>query len=231
MDTVIQLCGPATSCYLVLGRRCYLVDTHAPFARRKLEQQLAQHLGSPPRALAGILITHSHFDHVGNLARLASSTGARVCAGADDVAVLEGRQPPAPMSELSALGRLLRKLPWLTERYQRCVPCAVQVALRGGEQLDELGLEVIALPGHTPGAVGYVDRAAHRAFVGDAVMHLFGHISLPTLAASYSLELIESSMRRLVELDLDLMYPGHGPVIGPGASHQLARFVARRFGA
>ena len=228
MDTVIPICGQATNCYLVQGRSSYLVDTNAPLRARGIERELAKHGGA--QAISCILITHCHFDHVGNLAEVKAASGARVLAGADDVPYIQGDRPPAPMSNLNRLGRLLQKVPWLTERYQRFSPARVDEALHGGEVLAELGLEVVALPGHTRGAMGFVDRAARRAFVGDSVSHWFGRIGLPTLSASYSLELIEASMRKLVALDLDLMYPGHGPVIGPRASEELARFVAKRFG-
>jgi glyoxylase-like metal-dependent hydrolase (beta-lactamase superfamily II) len=158
-------------------------------------------------------------------------SGARIVAGAADVPFIRGEKPPQAGSDLNRIGRLMRRLPdsWVRS-YQKCAPVEVDMALRGGEVLEELGLEVIALPGHTPGGMGFLDRPNRRCFVGDMVSNYFGRIGPPTLSASYSLEEIESSMRKLVELDLDYMYPGHGRVIGPGASGLVAAYVRKRFG-
>ena len=76
----------------------------------------------------------------------------------------------------------------------------------------------------------FLDRANRRAFVGDIVSNYFGRVGLPVLSASYSLEEIEESMRRLAALELEHMYPGHGRIIGPGASGLVAAFVRKKFG-
>jgi glyoxylase-like metal-dependent hydrolase (beta-lactamase superfamily II) len=229
MDEVIRIAGFIENCYLVKGERCYLVDTLTPASRKRLERGLAEH-GVKPEDLAYILITHYHTDHTGNLAHLKGLCGARVGAGAGDVPYIQGDKPPETGSDLNRLGRLMRKYPKATASYQRFRHAKVDISLEGGETLEELGLEVIALPGHTPGGIGFLDRANRRAFVGDLVSNYFGRIGPPTLCASYSLEEIEASMRKLAELDLDYMYPGHGRIIGPHAAALVADYVKRRFG-
>jgi glyoxylase-like metal-dependent hydrolase (beta-lactamase superfamily II) len=230
MDDIIRIVGLIVNCYLVKGEHCYLVDTMDPKARKKLDGAL-QERGLRPQDFTHILVTHYHFDHTGSLADLKSLSGAEVVAGSGDVPYIQGEKPPDPGSDLNRVGRLLRKLPksWLMS-YQKCTPAQVDTSLAGGEALEELGLEAIALPGHTPGGMGFVDRANRRAFVGDMVSNYFGRVGPPTISASYSLEQIEASMRKLVELDLDYMYPGHGRIIGPDASRLVAAYVAKKFG-
>ena len=46
--------------------------------------------------------------------------------------------------------------------------------LTGGDifRLGETPLEILALPGHTPGQIGYYDRAGHNVFIGDTLFTL-----------------------------------------------------------
>ena len=230
MDEVIRIAGLIVNCYLVKGEHCYLVDTMVPKARKKLDEVMAEH-GVKPQELTHILVTHYHFDHTGSLADLKRLSGAKVVAGSGDVPYIQGEKPPEPGSELNRMGRLLRRMPrsW-TLGYQKCQAAQVDMSLVGGETLQELGLEVIALSGHTPGGLCFLDRANRRAFIGDMVSNYFGRIGPPSISASYSMEEIERSMRLLGELEIDFMYPGHGGIIGPGASSLVAAYVKKRFG-
>lgn len=230
MDEIIRIAGPIENCYLAAGERPYLVDTLNPKAYKRLSEGLRGN-GVDARDLTHILITHYHYDHTGNLAELKRLSWAEVIAGAGDVPFIEGERPPQAGSDLNRIGRLLRRLPAsLTTSYQRCAAAQVDVSLSGGEVLGGLGLEAVALPGHTPGGMCFFDRANRRAFVGDMVSNYFGRIGLPVLSASCSLEEIEDSMRRLAALELEYIYPGHGRIIGPGASGLLAAFVRKKFG-
>lgn len=230
MDEIIRVAGQIENCYLVKGEHCFLVDTMNPKARKRLDKAMRER-GVKAQGLTHILITHCHFDHTGSLADLKRLSGAKVAAGAGDVPYIEGDRPPEPGSDLNRIGRLLRKLPesWVMG-YQKCAAAEVDLSLEGGEILEELGLEAMALPGHTPGGMCFLDRSNRRAFVGDMVSNYLGRIGPPTISASYSLREIEASMRKLVELDLDYMYPGHGRIIGPGASGLVAAYVRKKFG-
>ncbi|MBN2026667.1 MAG: MBL fold metallo-hydrolase [Actinobacteria bacterium] len=230
MDEIMRIASLIENCYLVKGDHCYLVDTGNPKARKRIDEALTEK-GVKPQELTHILITHYHADHTGNLAQLKKESGALVAAGAADVPYIEGNKPPEIGSDLNSLGRLLAKLPRsITMSYQKCQAAEVDMLLAGGETIEELGLEVIALPGHTPGGMCFLDRANRRAFVGDMVSNYRGRVGPPTVCASYSLEDIEASMRRLAGLELEYMYPGHGKIIGPGASGLVAAYVKKKFG-
>jgi glyoxylase-like metal-dependent hydrolase (beta-lactamase superfamily II) len=229
MDEVIRIAGQVENCYLVKGEHCYLVDTMNPKARKRLQRGLARN-EVKPGDLTHILITHYHADHAGSLAYLKNLSEAKVVAGEEDIPYIQGDKQPVIGSDLNRLGRFMRRHPGVTSSFNRFRAAEVDVSLAGGEALEELGLEVIALPGHTPGGIGFLDRANNRAFVGDLVSNYFGHVGPPTFCASYSLQEIEASMKKLVELELDYMYPGHGRVIGPNASALLSGYVEKKFG-
>ncbi len=102
--------------------------------------------GLGPEAVKAVLLTHGDYDHT-NGAHLFPR--AQLLALADDVALVEGR-----------VGRALRGPH----------PNGLHVtrALRDGEVLELAGtrVEVLALPGHTPGSAAYLARGV--LFLGDS---------------------------------------------------------------
>ena len=155
---VIPVGTAAANCYLVLGDIPYMVDTNVPKARSKIMRGLAQH-DVEPEDLQYIFITHHHYDHTGNVAELKKLSGAKVAAGEMDAPVISGKQPPPGPGKLSFGGKLMGMLPasWL-EKYQKFETCDVDVELADGDIIQELGLEVLALPGHTTGGVALYNR-------------------------------------------------------------------------
>jgi glyoxylase-like metal-dependent hydrolase (beta-lactamase superfamily II) len=225
---VIPVSGAFENAYILKGEHPALVDTMAPMSRKRLMKALDR-AGVPAEDIEFILITHHHFDHTGNLMMLKRLSSATVIAGAADVPVIEGSAPQPPPSSLNRLGRMLGRLPaWFIRWYQRYERVGVDRAVSGGEVIDELGLEVIALPGHTAGGVGYLDREGSRAFIGDIVSNYFSKPGMPTVSASESLEQIAESQATLARMGLETAYPGHGAVIGPGASQLISDMLVRR---
>lgn len=227
MGEVILIRTLIANNYLVTGERPYLVDTNAPKFRGAVLKAMANH-GIRPQDLSYILITHYHFDHTGSLAYFKRASGAPVAAGKEDAPFIEGRIPQEGPSDLTRMGKILRKAPRGLLWYQKFEPAPVDLPLGEGDRVEELGLEVIALPGHTPGGVAFLDREKGRAFIGDMVSYYAGKVGYPMLMFSQNLEAIRESMRRLADLDLEYMFTGHGKVIGPGASNLVRDFLARR---
>jgi hydroxyacylglutathione hydrolase len=140
-----------------------------------------------------ILVTHTHFDHIGAVAPVARATGAPVYC---------------PELERQVLANINDFVPWPDfgpfESYE------ADHTLQGGEQLDLAGLaiEVISTPGHSPGHVTYAIAAADALFSGDVLFQgSVGRVDLPggdwpTLLASIEL-LIDSFPPEAT------VYPGH----------------------
>ena len=90
--------------------------------------------------IAAILLTHTHFDHVGAVAPLARATGAQVWC---------------PELEVPVLADIMRFVPWPGfgpfESYD------ADHTVAGGERLELAGMEIDVLftPGHSPGHVTY----------------------------------------------------------------------------
>jgi glyoxylase-like metal-dependent hydrolase (beta-lactamase superfamily II) len=112
-----------------------------------------------------ILITHTHFDHVGAVAPLARHTGAPVWC---------------PQLETRVLADIMSYVPWPGfgpfESYD------ADHTVSGGEKLELAGFEidVIFTPGHSPGHVSYSIASEKALFSGDVLFEgSVGRTDLP----------------------------------------------------
>ena len=191
--------GPiGTNCYVVRAERgsaeAAVVDPGGDAAGLRLE------LARMGAGCAGILITHTHWDHLGAVADIAEGTGAPVYAPEAERAVLERPSDYYP-------GVSVR--PWTPD-----------TTLAGGETIDVAGIsfEVLAVPGHSPGHLAY--HADGCVFSGDVLFA--GSVGRTDLPFS-DWDTLLASIRALVERypGETVVYSGHGPPTTLGA--ELAR--------
>jgi hydroxyacylglutathione hydrolase len=140
-----------------------------------------------------ILITHTHFDHVGAVAPVAEATGAPVYC---------------PELERDVLANIMDYVPWPGfgpfESYE------ADHTVAGGETLELAGfkIEVLFTPGHSPGHVTYAIRDEGALFSGDVLFEgSVGRVDLPggdwpTLLASIQ-SLVDGFAPETT------VYPGH----------------------
>jgi hydroxyacylglutathione hydrolase len=143
--------------------------------------------------VAAILLTHTHFDHVGAVAPVARATGAEVWC---------------PELEVPVLADIMRYVPWPGfgpyESYD------ADHALAGGERLELAGMEidVLSTPGHSPGHVTYHVPSEGAVFSGDVLFQ--GSIGRTDLPGGDHATLMRS-LGMLVEAlpGETAVYPGH----------------------
>jgi hydroxyacylglutathione hydrolase len=153
-----------------------------------------------PDECAGILITHSHWDHLGGVADLAERTGAKVYMPREEAPVLANPSD------------------WFPEVPLR--PYEADVLLDGGETLDLAGIsfETLNVPGHSPGHLAY--HAEGALFSGDVLFAgSVGRTDLPFSDWETLFESIKGLMERFAPDTV--VYSGHGPQTTLGA--ELAR--------
>lgn len=193
MDLVVDRyeLGPiGTNCYVVRAARgaeeCVVVDPGGDVATLRLE------VARTGARCAAILVTHTHWDHIGAVADLAEATGAPVHASEIEAPVLE-----RPDDFYAALGVHIRAH-------------APDVRLTGGETLDLAGIsfETLGVPGHSPGHLAF--HADGCLFSGDVLFAGgVGRVDLP----GGDWETLLGSIRALADrLPAEtVVYSGHGP--------------------
>jgi glyoxylase-like metal-dependent hydrolase (beta-lactamase superfamily II) len=215
--------------YLLLGETLTLVDCGIPGSEEKILGYI-EGLGRAGDDLARIVITHYHMDHVGGLAALKERTAARVLAHPGDAAFISGELPPPPPQ--SAFLRVLFRL--AAPVFPSAEPAPVDVTVQDGDHLDTFaplsagllgGATVVHVPGHTPGSIALHFPSERLLICGDVVDHRRNRLGPPPKAFSEDMDQALASLRRLAELDFDVLCPGHGaPVVG-GADEQVRAMV------
>jgi glyoxylase-like metal-dependent hydrolase (beta-lactamase superfamily II) len=160
--------------------------------------------------LDGILLTHTHFDHVGAVAPVARATGAEVWV---------------PRLESFVLADINSFVPWPGfgpfESYE------AEHVLEGGERLELAGFEIDVLftPGHSPGHVTFSIPDEAAVFSGDVLFEgSVGRTDLPGGDWGTLLESIRLLVDRLPPETA--VYPGHMGTTTLGAERASNPFLA-----
>lgn len=163
--------------------------------------------------LDAILLTHTHFDHVGAVAPVARATGAPVYC---------------PEIERPVLADIMRYVPWPGfgpfESYE------ADRLVSGGERLTLAGIDfdVRFTPGHSPGhvtyAIGNEDGTDTALFSGDVLFQQsIGRTDLPGGDHARLLQ----SIGELLDAYPDdaTVYPGHMGITTLGAERETNPFL------
>ncbi len=188
-----------TTCYLLGREQAIVVDPGSayPGELARLRPAIHRLLGSGG-ALAAILLTHHHRDHVAGAATLA----------------LELRVP------VIAHERTLARLALVGVR-TRALGEGAQLALE-----PELALEVLHTPGHAPGHLCLFEPRERVLLGGDMVPGL-GTTLVDPGAGEGDLATYLASLERLRALEPALILPAHGPPLAEGEA-AIRRLIMHR---
>lgn len=145
-----------------------------------------------------IVLTHAHQDHAGSAAAIQGATGASLHLNPRD---------------LDALNSVI-------------VDLEPDCLLSDGEIIDagQYRFEVIETPGHAPGHVSLYESSLKALFAGDLIS---GNGTISVVPPRGSMSDYLASLRRVSTLQIDTIYPGHGPAIQNG-NHRITQYIERR---
>jgi len=195
--------GYESNVYLLEDEDPIIVDTGAGMYAETALEEVSKIV--PLKKVERIVLTHSHLDHMGGAQAFQKATGGRIY-------LHEAEAKPIKAGDTTYL---------LRNMFDMHLGKLDISPLKTGEKL-KLGkgeLEVLHTPGHSPGSIVLHDKAAHSAVVGDTVF-CDGGVGRWDLPGGDLAQLIES-IKRLGELGLKNMYPGHGSYAEGDAQQHL----------
>ena len=195
----------ATNCYIAgsgVSKRCLVIDPGAD------AKSILKVVESAQLTVAMILVTHSHFDHIGAVSSLKTATGAKLAVGSGP-----GKQSPGAFVKLvAAMSGGSARIP------------EPDLFLKDGDKIDidDLHFDVLFTPGHSPDEISIYGHGV--LFSGDTLFNAgIGRTDFP--GCSY--EQLESSIKTKLYVlpDNTVVYPGHGPATTIGNEKRGNPFI------
>jgi metallo-beta-lactamase class B len=192
-----------TSLLITTPKGHILVDGAFPESAARILENVRT-LGFKPEDIRVLLSTHAHIDHAGGLAEIKAKTGARLYAGAADVAAL-------------ARGG---KLDFAFGDDIAFPPVTADVGVKDGEELTlgDVTVRAIASPGHTMGCTSWAftiqveGRPLRVLMVGGTTApgyRLVDNAKYPAIATDF-----ERTFAKLKAESCDIFLEGHGFFFG-----------------
>src|ERR671937_3180648 len=199
----------------MVGENCFVL------CRDGADRGLVVDPGDEPQRILGaiedlgleieaILVTHTHFDHIGAVAPVARETGAPVYC---------------PKIEVPVLQDIMSFVPW--PGFGPFESWDPEETVEGGEHLTLAGFEIdlFFVPGHSPGHVAYSIPHELALFSGDVLFQgSVGRTDLPGGDWPTLLESIRSLVDTLPEDTT--VHPGHMGLTTLGAERASNPFLA-----
>jgi hydroxyacylglutathione hydrolase len=207
----VHLIAPSWSyVYLVLGERLALIDTGLPQYFEDIKRHVTD-LGHKLRDVSLIINTHVHEDHVACNKALKDVCRARLAVHELDAKYIENpddflkdtfRHVPPPEDYAIAAKS------WKDN---------VDLFLKDGDRIELVGatLEIVHTPGHTPGSICLYHRERRILFSGDALQGTTAFVKEfgPVTGLYTDLDAYILSIQRLLDLDINMILPGHPSII------------------
>lgn len=196
--TLIQLSDIDSNIYLIGD---VVIDTGTGF-NFPLMRQMFKTMKKSFEDIKLILLTHTHFDHIGGAGYFFN---AKIAVHKIGAPVLEKADTDKSAADFYN-GNLK--------------PKKVDMLLKGGDRIKagRLNLEVIETPGHTDCSITFYDKAKKIAFTGDAVFA--DGIGRTDFINSNPTDM-RKSLEKLSKLKIDRYFPGHGDIVEKQGSKRI----------
>jgi glyoxylase-like metal-dependent hydrolase (beta-lactamase superfamily II) len=201
------------------GRSLTLIDTLFDADASIVLDEITR-AGRQTSDLKHIILTHAHRSHLGGLATLKKLSNATVYSHEWEEGIISGQRKATPVGvwPKPPLQVYYLQLP-LALGLGAHLPCKVDQPLKDGDHLGPL--EVVSVPGHTPGCLAFYWRDRRALIVGDVVA------TWPYIAPGWPGLTLDNdqnlkSVGKLSDAaDAEILCVGHGGPITQGGSSIL----------
>lgn len=195
----------------------YLIDTGI-FMKTRYLIEIMEKNKLPLSDLKMIILTHCHCDHIGGAAELVKLSGAKLAAHKNDVQfilqqkVIEGTYHNMMLEE---------------QKYMRqfnCVVKQIDCVLEDGDLIDIMGgLQVINVPGHTPGSIALYQANKNIMFFGDVIRNRQDKGLVIGIPEKFNVNTtqVHIDAKKLLSYPIEYALFGHGSAITKNANHIL----------
>lgn len=185
-----------------------LIDTTVSSGAKQLIDKLAK-AGLQPSQLKLIILTHSHFDHCGCLAKIRDWSQAKVIAHQKAENYLPKGISPQPSAQNWIIKQVISLADKIAPDASNYEPVFPDITFISEYHLQEWGINgyLMHTPGHTEDSISLIlDNGI--AFVGDTVFNLVPwSIHPPFQDDPHTLML---TWEKLIKTNIHTLLPGHG---------------------
>ncbi len=188
--------------------------------------------GVPLASLRRVILTHQDWDHIGALPDLlAAVPGLAVCAHPLDKPYIEGAKPDYKLTPDKIAARIAAlppdKQPQAAALFAALPRAPVARTLEDGEILPiHGGLELIHVPGHTPGSICLYLKNERLLIAGDQLRVVDGELVGPAPEYTPDMPAALASLKKLAARDIDTVICYHGGSFGPNAGARIRTLAA-----
>lgn len=192
-----------TNCYLIkMGKTYALIDAGTALDRDFLSKlQAIVSLNQ----IEIVILTHGHYDHIGHAAKLQEDYGSKIAIHQKDFDKAANGTMDFPKAK-GLFSNCIRNTTMKEMERAKFIPFNADIVICSQEQIAHYPqMQIVELPGHTPGSIGIM--LGGNLFVGDLMMNM----PIPTKSwFAEDFDVLAKSIERIKELNIQRIYPGHG---------------------
>lgn len=196
-----------TKCYLIRTNKGHiLIDSGISTAESYMIGRLKAY-GVHSGEQNFLILTHGHYDHVGNSAILRQEFNFKIALHKDDMELVQNGKNIFPKAN-TTLGAMIRRISQKQIENIDWMRFTPDIFLEDNENLSYMGIDakVFHTPGHTQGSICIITKDK-ELFCGDVFMNMAG----PRLSLfADDFEQLRNSAEKIYNESFSIIYPGHG---------------------